>query len=118
MGVQNEIIKHLPDEFHELLYTLMTQMWTHRHVPLSWKKGYFCFHHKKGDVTNQKNYRPIALLDGLFKFYTAVLARMLADFCEINGILAEAQEGSRTKRNTLRQLTRITNAIEDANVSK
>ncbi|KAK3273251.1 hypothetical protein CYMTET_18497 [Cymbomonas tetramitiformis] len=118
MGVQNEIIKHLPDEFHELLHTLMVQMWTQRHVPLSWKKGYFCFHHKKGDVTNQKNYRPIALLDGLFKFYTAMLAKMLADFCEINGILAEAQEGSRTKRNTLRQLTRITNAIEDANVSK
>ncbi|KAK3239926.1 hypothetical protein CYMTET_50179 [Cymbomonas tetramitiformis] len=33
------------------------------------------------------------------------------------GILALAQEGSREKRNTLRQLTRVTNAIEDANVS-
>eukprot|EP00854_Cymbomonas_tetramitiformis_P008828 gene8828-biopygen8980 len=43
---------------------------------------------------------------------------MLADFCEINGMLSQAQEGSREKRNTMRQLTRITNAIEDANLSK
>jgi len=43
---------------------------------------------------------------------------MLADFCEINGMLSQAQEGSREKHNTLRQLTRITNVIEDANLSK
>eukprot|EP00854_Cymbomonas_tetramitiformis_P001377 gene1377-biopygen1224 len=71
-----------------------------------------------GDVTQQKNYKPIALLDCLFKLYTAVLTKMLADFCEINGMLSQAQEGSREKHNTMRQLTRITNAIEDANLSK
>eukprot|EP00854_Cymbomonas_tetramitiformis_P021095 gene21095-biopygen21735 len=43
---------------------------------------------------------------------------MLADFCEINGMLSQAQEGSREKHYTMRQLTRITNAIEDANLSK
>eukprot|EP00854_Cymbomonas_tetramitiformis_P034473 gene34473-biopygen31024 len=42
---------------------------------------------------------------------------MLSTFCETQGILAQAQEGSREKRNTLRQLTRVTNTIEDANVS-
>ncbi|KAK3283602.1 hypothetical protein CYMTET_8690 [Cymbomonas tetramitiformis] len=65
-----------------------------------------------------KNYRPIALLDCLFQLYTAILTKMLADFCEINGMLSQAQEGSREKHNTMRQLTRITNATEDANLSK
>ncbi|KAK3236172.1 hypothetical protein CYMTET_53672 [Cymbomonas tetramitiformis] len=118
MGVQNEILKQMPDRFHEQLCELMQLMWENRHTPLPWKKGYFCFHHKQGDVTQQKNYRPIALLDCLFELYTAVLTKMLADFCEINGMLSQAQEGSREKHNTMRQLTRITNAIEDANLSK
>ncbi|KAK3258794.1 hypothetical protein CYMTET_32168 [Cymbomonas tetramitiformis] len=64
------------------------------------------------------NYRPIALLDGLFKLYTAMLAGHLVKFGEINGIISEVQEGSRKDHNTLRQLTRVTNAIEDANISK
>ncbi|KAK3236274.1 hypothetical protein CYMTET_53576 [Cymbomonas tetramitiformis] len=118
MGIQNEILKQMPYRFHEQLCELMQLMWGNRHTPLPWKKGYFCFHHKQGDVTQQKNYRPIALLDCLFKLYTAVLTKMLADFCEINGMLSQAQEGSREKHNTMRQLTRITNAIEDANLSK
>eukprot|EP00854_Cymbomonas_tetramitiformis_P022104 gene22104-biopygen22811 len=120
MGIQNEILKQMPDRFHEQLCELMQLMWVHRHTPLPWKKGYFfSFHYKQGDVTQQKNYRPIALLDCLFKLYTAVLTKMLADFCEIDGMLSQAQEGSRGKLNTMtRQLTRITNAIVDANLSK
>ncbi|KAK3264600.1 hypothetical protein CYMTET_26673 [Cymbomonas tetramitiformis] len=118
MGIQNEILKQMPDRFHDQLCELMKLMWEHRHTPLPWKKGYFCFHHKQGEVTKQKNYRPIALLDCLFKLYTTVLTKMLADFCEINGMLSEAQEGSRENHNTMKQLTRVTNAIEDANLSK
>jgi len=95
----------------------MQEMWANRHTPVSWKTGTFCFHHKKNDPTEQKNYRPIALLEGVFKLYTSLIADMLGDFCETQGILAQAQEGSRKQRNTLRQLTRVTNAIEDANLS-
>ncbi|KAK3286911.1 hypothetical protein CYMTET_5556 [Cymbomonas tetramitiformis] len=118
MGIQNEILKQMPDRFHDQLCELMGLMWEHRHTPLPWKKGYFCFHRKQGEVTKQQNYRPIALLDCLFKLYTTVLTKMLADFCEINGMLSEAQEGSRENHNTMKQLTRVTNAIEDANLSK
>ncbi|KAK3274381.1 hypothetical protein CYMTET_17430 [Cymbomonas tetramitiformis] len=113
----NEILKYMPEDFHDALHALMLEMWNSKHVPLTWKKGTFCFHHKKGDVTLQQNYRPIALLEGVFKLYTSQIANMLSTFCETQGILAQAQEGSREKRNTLRQLTRVTNAIEDANVS-
>ncbi|KAK3252367.1 hypothetical protein CYMTET_38325 [Cymbomonas tetramitiformis] len=113
----NEILKYMPEDFHDALHALMLEMWNSKHVPLTWKRGTFCFHHKKGDVTLQQNYRPIALLEGVFKLYTSQIANMLSTFCETQGILAQAQEGSREKRNTLRQLTRVTNAIEDANVS-
>eukprot|EP00854_Cymbomonas_tetramitiformis_P004941 gene4941-biopygen4893 len=115
----NEILKYMPEDFHDALHALMLEMWNSKHVPLTWilKRGTFCFHHKKGDVTLQQNYRPIALLEGVFKLYTSQIASMLSTFCETQGILAQAQEGSREKRNTLRQLTRVTNAIEDANVS-
>eukprot|EP00854_Cymbomonas_tetramitiformis_P034652 gene34652-biopygen35009 len=113
----NEILKYMPEDFHDALHALMLEMWNSKHVPLTWKKGTFCFHHKKEVVTLQQNYRPIALLEGVFKLYTSQIANMLSTFCETQGILAQAQEGSREKRNTLRQLTRVTNAIEDANVS-
>eukprot|EP00854_Cymbomonas_tetramitiformis_P034128 gene34128-biopygen14910 len=113
----NEILKYTLEDFHDALHALMLEMWNSKHVPLTWKKGTLCFHHKKGDVTKQQNYRPIALLEGVFKLYTSQIASMLSTFCETQGILALAQEGSREKRNTLRQLTRVTNAIEDANVS-
>ncbi|KAK3289123.1 hypothetical protein CYMTET_3429 [Cymbomonas tetramitiformis] len=101
MGIQNEILKQMPDRFHDQLCELMELMWAHRHTPLPWKKGYFCFHHKQGKVTRQQNYRPIALLDCLFKLYTTVLTKMLIDFSEINGMLSEAQEGSRENHNTM-----------------
>eukprot|EP00854_Cymbomonas_tetramitiformis_P034240 gene34240-biopygen22004 len=60
----NEILKYMPEDFHDALHALMLEMWNSKHVPLTWKKGTFCFHHKKGDVTLQQNYRPIALLEG------------------------------------------------------
>eukprot|EP00854_Cymbomonas_tetramitiformis_P004709 gene4709-biopygen4646 len=102
----NEILKYMPEDFHDALHALMLEMWNSKHVPLTWKKGTFCFHHKKGDVTLQQNYRPIALLEGAFKLYTSQIANLLSKFCETQGMLAQAQEGSREKRNTLRQLTR------------
>ncbi len=111
--VPNEVLKYMPAGFHDELHALMQEMWANRHVPTNWKAGIFCFHHKKNDPTEQKNYRPIALLEGVFKLYTSLIADMIGDFCETQGILAQAQEGSRKQRNTLRQLTRVTNAIED-----
>ncbi|KAK3270765.1 hypothetical protein CYMTET_20853 [Cymbomonas tetramitiformis] len=100
MGIQTEILKQMPDRVHTQLCELMQLMWAHRHTPLPWKKGYFCFHHKKDDVTQQKSYRPIALLDCLFKLYTSIPTKMLANFCEINGMLSQAQEGSRRENTT------------------
>ncbi|KAK3243608.1 hypothetical protein CYMTET_46763 [Cymbomonas tetramitiformis] len=52
--VSNEILKHMPEEFHDQLHRLMQEMWRNKHVPTNWKEGTFCLHHKKNDPTEQR----------------------------------------------------------------
>jgi hypothetical protein len=52
----------------------------------------------------------------LGKVWTGLLARALAYFAETRHILSTTQEGFRVKKNSLRQVRNITNALEDAHL--
>ena len=68
-------------------------------VPPDWKKGNIVPLYKKGDKSLPENYRPITLLDTLYKVYTRLLANRLSDTVE--PFLRKSQYGLRRHRSTV-----------------
>ncbi|XP_023229282.1 uncharacterized protein LOC111629615 [Centruroides sculpturatus] len=63
------------------------------HVPHDWRESTTVLIHKKGDLTDLRNWRPICLSNTLGKLYTACLADRLLKWCEANNRLSTAQKG-------------------------
>ncbi|KAK3249456.1 hypothetical protein CYMTET_41113 [Cymbomonas tetramitiformis] len=116
-AVPNEILKAMPEEFHEVLFSLMRAMWKAGITPGTWKLGTFVYLHKKGDTSVFSNYRPIGLLRTILKLYTAMVTDVLSTFCEVNSIHSQEQMGSRKHRSTINQLLRLQHVIEDSKLS-
>jgi hypothetical protein len=66
-GVYNEVLKHLPESFHEILHRSFVQLWRLSKTPDSWKTALVVLLYKKDDPHDVKNYRPIGLLDAVYK---------------------------------------------------
>ncbi|GFY44120.1 retrovirus-related Pol polyprotein from type-2 retrotransposable element R2DM [Trichonephila inaurata madagascariensis] len=62
-------------------------------VPATWKASRTVLIHKKGDVNNLENWRPITLSNTIYKLFTKCLAKKLSEWCEANNILSPAQKG-------------------------
>ena len=113
-GIPMELIKHLPDEFKDLIFEVFClQARLHRTCP-SWKTSDTILLFKRGDPTLLENYRPIGLLSALSKLWTACLAETLTDFCEQTGILSDSQCGFRPERRPLQHIVHLMSVIEDA----
>ena len=92
----------------------MQLCWAEGHVPDRWKESHKVLLYKKGDPAAVGNYRPIGLLNTVYKLYTAVITDVLAEYAEARGMLSEGQEGFRQARTTARQLQVLTGVIEDS----
>jgi hypothetical protein len=116
-NTSTDILKRMPTKFIELTTTLLQKLWDQAHTPNPWKKSTTVLIHKKGDPTLLQNWRPIALVNVLFKLWTGVITTLLSDYCEQNKILHQTQEGFRRTKNTMNQLTRVITMLEDANLT-
>ena len=117
-GIPNEGLRAMPRAFHEGLHRMFQECWRMRRVPQRWKMSHTVLLYKKGDPTRVANYRPIALACTVYKLYTGMITRVLADYAEANGMLSDGQEGFRGERTTARQLRVLTGLIEDSNMRR
>ena len=67
---------------------------------------------KKGDVTNTANYRPISLLNSIFKTYEKILERRLRAFIEGNNLLTPLQMGARAKTGATEAIFQLLTATQ------
>ena len=67
-------------------------------TPEAWKKGKIKVIHKKGDVENVGNYRPICSLPALYKLFSTILYSRL--YPRLDQIQAEDQAGFRSSYQT------------------
>jgi Reverse transcriptase (RNA-dependent DNA polymerase) len=74
--------------------------------------------HKKGEVSNPANYRPIALHVTTYKLWTSIITQTLQVYAEEAKLISSAQEGFRKYRSCERQLQLLTSVVEDAKLSK
>ena len=88
---------------------------------LQTKTNTYLLENKPNNTTIQKgnpfvltNYRPIALANIIYKFFTSTLTSILSAYDERHQILHDSQEGFRVERCTSRQLQLLIAALEDA----
>ena len=112
--VPNELLKHFPAAMHRLLWKFFRLCWQQGQTPHAWKESITLLFYKKGDPCDPSNYRPIALLDTVYKLWTKIIAHLISTYCERFGILSEPQEGFRKFKNCPRQLQYLKLALEDA----
>ena len=68
--------------------------------PAAWKEAKIVPLHKKGDLTDKQNYRPISILPCVSKVLESVVNRQLIEHLEHHKILPKSQHGFRTGRST------------------
>ena len=61
------------EEVLQLLLHLMNQCWKQRKIPASWHKASVVTLFKKGDSELCKNYRPISLLQVMYKLFASII---------------------------------------------
>jgi ribonuclease HI len=117
--VCNEIIKALPPAGHQTLHNMIRIMWATGLTPDSWKCSttLLLFKHK-GTPLELKYYRWIGLELTVYKLWTRMVTRAMADRAERLGMLSSSQSGFRNKRSTAEQVEMMIIALEDAHLFK
>jgi hypothetical protein len=106
--IPNELLKALPELWHETIHDMFIIMWITGHTPVSWTESSTILLHKKGDRFLPQNYRPIGLADALYKLWTSAVTHVMLHHALRNNMLHACQEGGITQRNTQRQLQTLT----------
>jgi hypothetical protein len=116
-NIPNEIIKALPPQCQDMLFLFFQHCYKQRKIPTYWKHSKTILLHKKDNPIHLTNYRPIALANTIYKFYTSTLTALLTSYGEQHRLLHFSQEGFRPQRNTTRQIQMIIAALEDARLT-
>ena len=95
--ITNEMLKHTHTDIVPFLTKLFQHIFENKLFPTEWTKSVIVPIHKKGDLNNCSNYRPISLTSLLSKIYTFILNKRLTVFVETNNILPIEQAGFRQK---------------------
>jgi len=99
--IPNEIIKFFPDKAHDTIYALFTIMAKHTYNPQKWctSATKLIYKPNKTDPNNPANYRPIALMNCILKFWTSILGIIATQTTESGGIFSDTSDGFRSHRN-------------------
>ena len=86
----------LSDSSHETLlafHGIIVTVWMTGEVPQEWKDATIKVLHKKRDQTECSNYRGLSPVVYAGKVLPKIVANLLGDFCEEDGIVPEEQCG-------------------------
>ena len=110
-GLVNELILLLDREGEKELLKLYNHCWLQGEFPDTWAQAFVVSIFKgKGADTDPENYRPIALLNALYKLYAAMLQARIATQAE--PFLRQSQHGFRSQRGTRHPLFAVRRAME------
>ncbi|CAG9840644.1 unnamed protein product [Diabrotica balteata] len=112
-GVTVEMLKHGGKTTREVLYILMNKILMTKQIPNSWNEAITLLLFKKGDKKDLKNYRPITLLNVMYKLLTKILTNRLTT--KLDGYQAREQAGFRKSFSTSDHLLTMKILIEKTN---
>jgi hypothetical protein len=96
----------------EELLIIYNNWWKSGNIPAKIQLGQIIPIFKQGDTTVTKNYRPITLLNCIFKLYEKVLETRLRTIIEKNHLIPELQKGAKSESSTLEALFTVLSALE------
>ena len=99
-GITSECIKFGSPALHTAITDLMNGMWATGYTPEGWQLATTILIHKKGSKQEIGNYRPITLLNTLFKIWEKLLEMRLREYAENTGKISSLQLGSRKGKGT------------------
>jgi exonuclease III len=110
--ISNEFLINLPENALQILQRELNSIFNSREWPEEWTQSDIKMLHKKGNVDNPENYRPIALENSSFKLLTSILNARLTKWAEKNKIIPEFQNGFRSGRGCVDNIFVINSLIE------
>ena len=98
--ITNEMLKHLPLNWTELLTSIFNHIIENCKFPKLWSLSKIKPIYKSGVANDPNNYRGISLSSCMGKVFTSILSKRIASWAENNHILCDEQFGFRTGRRT------------------
>ena len=110
-----ELLKHAPDGVKRVILDCINSILTGEAIPpRSWLGGLISFLLKKDAVLDISGYRPVCLLDTVYKVLSAIVTDRLYRLAERHGLQDPSQEGFRRLHSTQRQVQSLHWAIQEA----
>ena len=110
-----EVLKHLSDADMIVISKLLKYCWIHKNIPEAWRICAIVLLEK--DPSSNflpENYRPISLLNTLYKVYTTFLHEQLKEHMVSNNLMAKIQYGYAKGKSTIEPIMTVINVLEDA----
>ena len=106
-GIQNIVIKHLPEVAIEFMVRIINGIFLTKYYPKAWKEArILLFPKPKKNHRDPANYRPISLLNTMSKLAEKIISKRLNNSLKILGIIRNEQCGFRRGHSTTMQLMR------------
>ena len=93
-----EIFKELDNENLREILGILNNWWNEENIPEEQLQARVVMIYKKGDTSKYENYRPISLLNSMYKIYTAIIQKRLAE--KLDKHLQKTQYGFRQDKST------------------
>ena len=102
-GIRPELLRLLDEYGEAQILDLINTCWLEKSIPKEWKDAaVFSFYKGKGDDASASNYRPISLLNTLYKLYASMLQERLSS--KYDRLLRKTQFGFRRGKGTTQPL--------------
>ena len=88
-----EAFKEMDDEALSLILDVLNEWWATESIPQEMLQSRIVLIFKKGDTSDLGNYRPISLLNSMYKMFTAIIQQRIAN--QIDAHLQKTQYGFR-----------------------
>ena len=93
-----EIFQEMNNECLQEIANLLNIWWTEEDIPIETLKARVVLIYKKGDTGKYENYRPISLLNSIYKIYAGIIQKRLAKTLDKH--LSKTQFGFRKDKST------------------
>jgi len=81
-NISAELIKAGGTALKQRIHKLIGRIWEEETLPCEWTQGIICPIYKKGDRMLCSNYRPITLLNVIYKIFTILIQNKLSKIVE------------------------------------
>lgn len=109
-GITNEILKAIVEPLTPLLTYLFNEIISQKIIPQQWETAVIRLLYKKGDPKEIGNYRPISLLQTIYKLFTQLILKRISQTLDFNQ--PREQAGFRAKFSTTDHMFTLTQIVE------